>query len=400
MSKRSRRAGKRRADDLRYLETALALAARGRGRCAPNPMGGAVIVNNDRIVGRGFHKKTGEPHAEALALERAGDRARGATLYLNLEPCSHHGRTPPCADRIIDAGITRVVCCMEDPNPLVGGRGFRKLVDAGIKVETGLLERKARRLNEVFSVNISLKRPFVVLKAAVTLDGSLGGDLAKDAGYITGEAARRKVHALRRDLDAVMIGSGTALADDPELTVRKVKGVNPVRIILDSRLRTSAEARVIKLGAVDGKTLVFHSEEACEQKAENLRKAGGKLESVSSCEDGKKIDLELALEAAYKQGIASILLEGGRKIFTSFFERGLVDKVCWFIAPVFSSAGDKQAAGFFEPAGVKAPSDGKRMKIMDARWHVFGDDVMMEGYTRARLEQKATLTREDTTSRR
>lgn len=395
MSRRSRRAGKRRADDLRYLETALALAAKGRGRCTPNPMVGAVIVKNGRIAGRGFHKKAGELHAEALALERAGNKARGATLYLNLEPCSHHGRTPPCADRIIEAGITRVVCSMEDPNPLVGGRGFSRLLDAGIDVETGLLEEKARRLNEVFSVNISHDRPFVVLKAAVTLDGSFGGDLAKDAGYITGEAARRKVHALRRDMDAVMIGSGTLLADDPELTVRKVRGVNPIRIILDGRLRTRPGARVVELSAGDGKTLIFHSADADETKIKNLRNAGVKLEMMPPGAPGAKIDPAKVLESAYKRGISTILLEGGRSVFASFLERGLVDKVCWFIAPLFSGACDKQAPGVFGADRSGPAAGGGRVRILDTRWHVFGDDVMMEGYTRARLEKKPERTPDD-----
>lgn len=383
MAGKSRRAEKKRKD-LRYLGTALKLAAKGKGRCAPNPMVGAVITRGDRIVGRGFHKKAGSPHAEFVALDRAGDRARGATLYLNLEPCSHYGRTPPCADKIIEAGIARVVCSMKDPNPLVCGKGFEKLESAGIEVETGLLEEDARRLNRVFIVNAAKGRPHVTIKMAKTLDGSLGGPLARGWDYITGEASRRRVHILRRDSDAVLVGIGTLLADDPKLTVRKVRGVNPVRIVLDSMLRTPLDSHFVTLGKVDGKSWIFHSVDADRNRITNLESAGVRLVRIEENSRESGLSPKKVLEAASGLGLRSLLVEGGGMIFSRFFSSGLVDRICCFIAPVFSGDGRADPFAGQKPAAFNL--NGERINFFNVRWIIFGDDAMMDAYTRERLE--------------
>jgi len=277
---------------------------------------------------------------------------------------------------------------MQDPNPVVAGRGFRKLRKAGIVVETGLLEDKARRLNEKFIVNIALGRPLVILKAAVTLDGSLGGALAKGGQriYITGEKSARKVHSMRRDSDAVLVGSGTLLADNPELTARKVKGRNPLRIILDGRLCTPPDARVVELGASDGKTFIFHGEKVDPIKKKRLGEAGAELVEVK----GPGMDPAVVLDVLRSMGIGSVLLEGGRGIFGSFIARGVVDRVSWFIAPKFAAASDPPGFHVVPSEGDVAWKTGAigRIGLVNVHWYNMGDDVMMDGYTREHLEEE------------
>src|SRR5574341_629007 len=216
--------------DKRYMEMALRLASRGAGRTSPNPMVGAVLVRSGKVVATGYHRHAGSDHAEIVALKRAGKRARRATLYLNLEPCSHQGRTPPCALSLIRAGVRRVVVGMVDPNPLVSGKGIRKLRQAKIRVDVGLLERECRRLNEAFSKHITRRIPFVILKLAASLDGRIA-TASGDSRWVTGSAARRYVHHLRDQVDAVVVGAGTVLADDPRLTCRLRGGRDPWRVV-------------------------------------------------------------------------------------------------------------------------------------------------------------------------
>jgi diaminohydroxyphosphoribosylaminopyrimidine deaminase/5-amino-6-(5-phosphoribosylamino)uracil reductase len=236
--------------DEKLMRLALRLAAKGRGKTSPNPMVGAVVVRGERIIGRGYHHKAGEPHAEVLALRQAGDRARGATLYLNLEPCSHFGRTPPCTQAILQAGIRRVVAGMKDPNPLVAGKGIRRLRRAGVQVDMGILAAECRELNAPFCKYITTGKPFIILKTACSLDGKIATG-SGDSRWISSEESRRYVHHLRLHVDAVMVGSGTVLKDDPLLTVRLSRGESypqPLRVIVDSRLRPQGRPRRPKFG--------------------------------------------------------------------------------------------------------------------------------------------------------
>src|SRR6185369_12601402 len=260
------------ADDY-YMRLALRLAERAAGRTSPNPMVGAVLVRGGKVIATGYHRKAGGPHAEIAALRRAGIKARGATLYLTLEPCSHYGRTPPCVDAVIAAGVKEVVAGMTDPNPLVAGKGFRRLRQAGIRVRSGVLEKESRALNEAFNNFITRRLPFVLLKLAATLDGKIA-TATGSSRWVTGGEARRFVHDLRNRFDAVMVGVGTVLADDPQLTCRIRGGRNPVRIILDPRLRIPLKARVLN---EPGKTIVVAGESASREKQKALEKHGAEV---------------------------------------------------------------------------------------------------------------------------
>jgi len=257
------------AVDRGFMERALALAARGRGMVSPNPMVGAVVVNGGAVVGEGWHRKAGGPHAEVFAFREAGERAKGATLYVTLEPCCHHGKTPPCTDLVIGSGIARVVTAMRDDNPLVCGKGCAQLAAAGIAVEVGLMEKEARRLNESFLTFIRTGRPFVTVKLASTLDGFIADSAGKSA-WITGPEARKLVHRWRAWSDAVLVGAGTVLADDPRLTVRDAEGSDPLRVVVDSHLRTPPGAKVVG----DGTVIIAATDEADEGKARALEDAG------------------------------------------------------------------------------------------------------------------------------
>ena len=322
------------ADEL-FLKQALELAARGRGLASPNPLVGALIVDErGRIVGSGTHLYEGRKHAEIIALEEAGDKARGNTLYINLEPCSHTGRTGPCADALIAAGIGRVVCAMEDPNPLVAGRGFAKLREAGIEVEVGLMQQQARTLNESFAQFIRTGLPFVTLKAAMSLDGKIAGPAAGQpassgtatASYITGEESRRRVHKMRHESDAILVGVGTVIADDPLLTDRSglERRRRLVRVILDSRLRLPLNSRVVETAQED--VIVFCSF-AEENKRRALEARGVRVEQVAieAAEAGLALsphegrpDLYRVVSLLGAEGITSLLVEGGAVVNWAF----------------------------------------------------------------------------------
>ena len=238
-------------------EKVLRLAEKGRGRTSPNPMVGAILVKDGEVAGEGYHAKAGEAHAEIIALQQAREEARGAALYLNLEPCTHYGKTPPCAPQVIESGVKRVVIGMEDPNPLVKGKGIEMLRRAGLDVEVGILEKECQRLNEAFCKYILKKEPFVILKVAATLDGKIATRNG-DSKWISGEASRRFVHKLRDQVDGVLVGIGTVLKDDPQLTARIRGGRDPYRIVLDSRLKIPEEAKVI--GTSPSKTIIATTE--------------------------------------------------------------------------------------------------------------------------------------------
>jgi len=358
-------------EDLRYLEMAYGLAEQGRGRTSPNPCVGAVIVRNGRIVGTGFHREAGEPHAEAIALAEAGRRSRGATIYITLEPCAHWGRTPPCADGLIRAGLKRAVVSAIDPNPLVDSRGVRALRKAGIEVSLGLLKEKNLRLNESYLKYITLNIPFVTLKAAVGLDGRIAAS-DRGPGRISSPEARDYVHLLRGENDAVLAGIGTILADDPRLTVRLPlwKDKKITRVILDSGLRTPPGAAIL----AGGRVLIFCGNKAPAGRARGLEARGAKIRRVPSGAAG--LDLGKVLEELGKQEIASLLVEGGSRVFTSFIEKGLADKILLVIAPKL--IGGKSAPSLIEGAG--AASIAEALSLRETRCFPVGGDRMIEGY--------------------
>lgn len=344
------------------MRRALRLAARAAGRTSPNPMVGAVVVKDGSIVGEGFHHRAGEAHGEIVALERAGEAARGATLYLNLEPCSHQGRTPPCVDRVIAAGVVRVVAAMRDPDPRVDGRGFRALRAAGIDAEVGVLEAEARRLNEGFISRIEKARPFVLLKLAVTVDGRVA---ASGHRYLSGKAALKEVHRMRDRADAVMVGVGTVLTDDPELTVREVKGRDPLRVVLDADARTPPAAKVLRAGDPQ-RTIVFVARDADQRRAKRLRDAGVLVATLPrSAPEG--LDAGAGLRWLAEHGVNSVLSEGGPRVAGALLRAKLVDRLALILAPI--AGGDGPAA----LEGLDAP-----IELRALRARRLGADVLLE----------------------
>mgnify|MGYP000844851779 CR=1 FL=1 len=355
-----------------YMRRALALARLACGCTSPNPMVGAVIVKNGQVVGEGFHAKAGTPHAEIHALKQAGELARGATLYVTLEPCSHYGRTGPCVQSIIQAGIAQVVVAMTDPNPLVAGRGLQQLRQAGIEVIEGVLAKEAARLNEVFIKWITTKMPFVVLKTAMSLDGKIATSTG-DAKWITGPAARRRVHLYRQCYDAILVGIGTVLADDPALTVRLPGATkNPLRVIVDSQARTPLTAQVV----TDGKapTIIAVAPDAPPERVAALRATGAEIMVVPRGYGG--IDLRQLLAELGRRQITSVLVEGGSRINGTFFAENLVDKVYWFVAPKF--IGGEAAPGPI--GGQGATSMREAVLLEDLSFEQIEEDFLISGY--------------------
>ncbi len=366
-------------DKERYIALALELAEKGRGRTSPNPMVGAVVVKDGRIIGRGFHAKAGGPHAEVVALQEAGDEARGATVYVSLEPCSHYGRTPPCVDRIIEAGISKVVVAMLDPNPLVAGRGIEKLRAAGIETEVGVLEKRAKRLNEVFIKYITTELPFVLIKMAMTLDGK-SATITGDSRWISGEGSRAYVHHLRDEFDAVMVGIGTVLKDDPRLTARLPEGggKDPIRIIVDSRGRIPLTAKVLNLDS-PAKTMIAVTKKAPQDKVEQLRGKGIEVLVLPAVRDDK-VDLRELLRELGKREIASVLVEGGGNLNWSLLDAGLVDKIVFFIAPKI--VGGDKAPTPVEGMGIRRMTEALLLDEVEVT--ICGEDIEIIGYIRSR----------------
>jgi len=357
--------------DREYMQLALDLAVRARGRTSPNPMVGSVIVRDGAIVGQGWHHRASEPHAEVLALRDAGEAARGSTMYVSLEPCCHTGRTGPCTEAVIGAGVSKVVVAMRDPNPLVAGKGITRLREAGIEVEENILESEAMLLNEVFIKFITKKLPFVVLKAAVSLDGKIATRTG-DSRWITGPESREYGHRLRDTYDAILVGVGTVRQDDPSLTARLPGARDPVRIILDGRATTSPKARVFTQDS-DAPTLVAVTGAAPEANTNTLKSAGAEIIVAG---EGPRVDLaELMRELATRR-ISSVLIEGGGEVHASFIAAELPDKVVWFIAPKI--IGGARAPGAVAGTGAQRMADVPLLDKVSVRR--LGQDICIEGY--------------------
>lgn len=331
-------------------------------------MVGAVIIRDGQIIGAGYHKKAGTPHAEVHALNQAGTQARGATMYVSLEPCSHYGRTPPCAEAVINAGVARLVAAMPDPNPLVSGRGLRKLAEAGVEVFCGVLEQEARELNEVFIKFITTNLPFVVAKWAMTLDGKIAS-YERESRWITGDEARTFTHGLRDAYDAIMVGIGTVLADDPALTTRVAGGHDPIRVILDSRLRLPLEARVLGDG---GSTLVATTAAVEPARVAQLQARGAEIIIAG---EGSKVDFKLMLERLGERGVTSVLLEGGGEIHEAALRAAVVDKIHAFIAPKI--LGGQAAPG---PVGGTGFRLHRAIRLTRIKADPLGEDWLITGY--------------------
>jgi diaminohydroxyphosphoribosylaminopyrimidine deaminase/5-amino-6-(5-phosphoribosylamino)uracil reductase len=318
------------ADD-RLMRRALELAARARGLTSPNPMVGAVVARDGAVVGEGVHQRAGAAHAEIVALEAAGDRARGATLYVTLEPCVHQGRTPPCAPRVLAAGLRRVVVACADPNPAVSGRGIAALRQAGVDVTVGVRAVEAEVLNRAFFTAMRDGRPHVTLKGAMTLDGKIA-DAHGASRWITGEAARQRGHLLRREADAIVVGIGTVLRDDPELTVRLPEPWprEPLRIVLDSTGRTPVDARFIR-AATPARAIVAMGTDAPAARGQRLRETGATVMAFPT-RDGR-IDLARFLAGLHALDVRAVLVEGGAEVHGALVASGLVDRVAVFVAP-------------------------------------------------------------------
>jgi diaminohydroxyphosphoribosylaminopyrimidine deaminase/5-amino-6-(5-phosphoribosylamino)uracil reductase len=358
-------------EDEHWMRKVLRLAEKGRGRTSPNPMVGAVLVKNGNVVGKGYHAKAGEDHAEIVALQQAREEAKGAVLYLNLEPCTHYGKTPPCTPQVIQSKVKRIVIGMEDPNPLVKGRGVEALKKAGIEVELGILEKECRRLNEAFCKYILKKEPFVILKVAATLDGKIATRNG-DSKWISGEASRYLVHQLRDQVDGVIVGIGTVLKDDPELTARIRKGRDPYRIILDSQCKTPEEAKVI--GTSPSKTIIASTPIAPKDRIEKLKKKGAQVLLLDS--KAGKINLKSCLSKLGEIGMMSLMVEGGSQVNGSFLDEGLIDKFLLFLSP--KMMGDPQALGIFGGRGVSSLQEVIALKEMKTRR--VGKDILLETY--------------------
>lgn len=399
-----------RLTDEKLMHKALSLAGKGVALTSPNPCVGAIVVAaNGEIVGRGTHTYQGKTHAEVLAIQEAGRRARGATLYLNLEPCSHVGRTGPCSDEVIAAGIRRVFVAMRDPNPLVGGRGIERMLAAGVEVHEGLGEAEAKKLNEAFAKYIRHKVPFVTLKTAMTLDGKIApppgdtepGSLAATGGWITSEHAREHVHQMRHANDAIMVGVGTIIADDPLLTDRTglLRRRPLMRVILDSRLRLPLDSRVVKTACED---LIVFCCFAEENKRRELEARGAIVVQVpmnrppgdntivfpagSPTVDGRP-DLDRVMAELGRREITSLIIEGGAMVNWAALSAGIVDKIFFYYAPkILAGTG---SIPFALGAGYRRISEAAYVKSLTL--HRFGEDFAVEGYLRDPYQDEIRL---------
>lgn len=359
--------------DGEMMRECLRLAARGRGSVSPNPMVGSVIVKGSRIVGRGFHRRFGGPHAEVAAIRAAGGKAAGATLYVNLEPCSHTGKTPPCADLIIASRIREVVVGMEDPNPLVSGRGIRKLRRAGIRVRTGVLAGECSLLNAGYLRHVATGLPLVTLKVAQSLDGVIA-DSTGASRWITGEEARRDVHRRRSEADCVLVGARTVAQDDPLLTVRLVRGPQPVRAVLDGRFSAPAGARIFR-GAKRRPVILITSDRAFvrrRRKAAALARQGVGFIVFRAGRDGRIPPADV-LASLGARGITSLLVEGGPETWGAFLNARAADRIVLYTSPTLLG-GDRRAFAPLRPS----PLD-RRVRLADASVRLIGVDLVLEG---------------------
>jgi len=354
----------------KYMKLAIELAKKAEGRTSPNPLVGAVIVKNNQIIGQGYHKKAGTPHAERIALEEAGAKANGADLYVTLEPCNHYGKTPPCTEAIIEAKLKKVYVATLDPNPLVAGKGLERLQQAGIKVELGLEEREAKILNEAFFKYITTKTPFLALKTACSLDGKIATQTGHSQ-WITGKEAREYGHTLRNKYDAIMVGLGTVLADDPALTCRIKGGRDPIRIVVDSKLSIPEDAKILNLDS-EAPTLIATTESAPLTK----RKILAEKAEILVVNNGEKVDLHKLTRLLGERKITSILVEGGAILNGQLIKQRLVDKLYIFYAPILISG--QMAPSFLGGPGSNYLDEALRLK--DLSIQKVGEDYLLIAY--------------------
>ncbi|MGE0084069.1 MAG: bifunctional diaminohydroxyphosphoribosylaminopyrimidine deaminase/5-amino-6-(5-phosphoribosylamino)uracil reductase RibD [Desulfococcaceae bacterium] len=360
--------------DIFFMKTALELAENGRGYTSPNPLVGAVVVKDGRITGRGWHEFAGGPHAEVNAINDAGESAKGADLYVTLEPCNHYGRTPPCTQKILESGLSRVIVAMNDPNPDVKGGGNEYLRSKGVEVITGVCEKEALVLNEAFVKYVRTKEPFVIVKCAATLDGRIATRTG-DSKWVSGEKSRAFVHELRHRADGIMVGIGTVVSDDPSLTARieGKKCSDPARIILDSRLSISENAKVLHLQS-EAETIVVTGDGIAEDKKKRIKDKGVRVISAP-LKDGR-INLKLLMGRLGYIGITSLLIEGGSRVIASALQSRIVDKIMFFYAPKILGGDD----GFPICKGPGPELMRQSIPIRDMNVLRFGEDVLIEGY--------------------
>ncbi len=356
------------------MALALKEARKARGRTSPNPMVGAVVSKGEHVIARGYHVRAGTPHAEVVALERAGDAARGATLYVTLEPCNHQGRTPPCTQAILSAGIRRVVIGDLDPNPHVTGGGAGFLASQGLEVETGVLGQRCHDLNEFYNKHVTTGLPFVLLKSAATLDGKLA-TVTGDSRWVTGEKARRYVHRLRGDVDAILVGRKTVEKDDPRLNTRLPSGrsgQNPIRLVLDTRLRLPLSSRVFDQ-RIGGPTIAVTGPDPPVKRVRSYEKAG--IEIISLPFSGNRISLAKLIDKLGARDIQSLLIEGGGQVNASaLLQERIVDKVFFFYAPKI--IGGAKASTLVDGPGVRLMDESLHLDILKIRR--LGSDILVE----------------------
>ena len=351
-----------------YIKQTICLARKGMGKVSPNPLVGSIIAKNNIIIGKGYHKHFGKEHAEINALRDAGENAQGATLYVNLEPCCHHGKTPPCTDAIIKAGIKKVVIGMADPNPLVSQQGIKILRDHGIEVICGVEKRACEQLNRVFIKYITTKLPYVTLKIAQTIDGRIATSTGH-ARWITSKPARKEAHRIRANNDAILVGIGTVLADNPQLNVRLVKGNNPVRIVLDSNLKIPFTSQLLNDEFVH-QTIIATSSNNME-KLDHIKKTGAHIWQIEKDNNGH-VSLKALLKKIGQARMSSVMVEGGAEIFTSFIKEKLADRIVFLLAPKILGAG-KNAIG---DLGINLVDDCIRLKNIKTK--KMGEDLLID----------------------
>ena len=362
--------------DMKFMRRAMELAEKGAGYVCPNPLVGAVIVKDGRIIGEGYHELCGSHHAEINAFKNATEDVAGATIYVTLEPCSHYGKTPPCANAIIEKGIKKVVIAVEDPNPEVAGRGIKLLKENGIEVVIGILEEECKKQNEIFFKFITTHIPFCILKTAMTLDGKIATSTG-DSRWITNEISREYVHRIRHKVSAIMVGSGTVIADDPLLNTRlpEGNGCDPIRIVVDSNAKIPLNSKILNTDSC-ARTIVAVTEFAKEERIKALELMG--VEIIVTPDKDKRVDLEYLMKELGKREISSVLIEGGSELNYSAMETGIIDKVNVFIAPKF--IGGRDAKTPIGGAGRPLMKDAFMLENIELKR--FGDDIMVEGYVR------------------
>ena len=358
------------------MKRALSLACRGRGRTSPNPLVGAVIVKAGRVVGEGYHQKAGTSHAEIHALNAAGEHAKGATLYVNLEPCCHYGRTPPCTEAVLQAGVAEVYVAEVDPNPNVAGKGIHQLRNAGVRVHVGMCAEEAAQLNEVHRKYIQTGKPFVILKTAMSLDGKIA-TVSGESQWITSEASRQRGHEIRDTVDAILVGSGTVVRDNPSLTTRLQdrEGQDPIRIVLDSHGRTATDARIFNPESSAG-VIIALTPEAPAGNINALEKVGAEVIIVPAAHG--RVCLKRLMEILGEREITSVLVEGGGEVNASAIAAGVVDKVMCFIAPKL--IGGRNAPGPIGGEGISSLSDVPHLQRVSITPISDSADFLIEGY--------------------